>query len=136
MSRLTTSDKLSLQLVHAVTSMPIVDARVVPLSEGAIHYLVAGNWSLGAIAPYPPFQSLAVKDLGLAEAAAMEIEASGQPQPLATLPLAEAFGNGTVGAADLADGTGLALVAVGAAPGLAAGPWWKALTLSAIAADP
>jgi hypothetical protein len=136
MSRLTTAGKLSLQLVHAVASMPTVNARLVPSSEGATHYLVTDNWSLGAIAPYPPFQGLAVSNLGLPEAAALEIEQSSQPQVLATLLLGEAFANGTVGASDLDDGTGLVLVAVGAAPGMVAGPWWRALTLSAIAADP
>jgi hypothetical protein len=98
--------------------------------------LVTQYWSLGAISPFPPWTQFSRLELDVVEQAAVQIFLTNQSAPSAEVTLAQAFSNSDLGPADLVDGGGYVLIAVGASPGLPDGPWWHALTMTMVRADP
>jgi hypothetical protein len=136
MSRITDPNRLSLQFAHASAATPVSQLRMRSGDPEALAFLVTQYWSLGAMAPYPPWTQFSLSDLIVASDAAVEIYNGSSSTASTTIPLSEAFANSDLGAADLADGGGYVLIAVGATAGLPDGPWWHRLTLTMVLADP
>ncbi|MBI4703244.1 MAG: hypothetical protein HY744_19175 [Deltaproteobacteria bacterium] len=136
MSRITLPDAVAFQFVQASRATAAVDLRLVPGYEGALHISILYEWTWGEIAPYPPYLSFSVAELGAFGTALLEVFPPGQISPLAAVPVAEALARGDLGPADIADGRGLVFVAVGAAPGVGPGPWWHPLTFAIVRSDP
>jgi hypothetical protein len=136
LSRLTTKGKVALSVVHASAAMATVDVRLLGGYEGAMPVPLATSLSAGAVAPFPPLSALGLVELGTLDKVAVQTFPAGGPMPSSTVALKEVFSQSPVAAADMADGQGYALVAVGAQPGLAAGAFWHALTYTLVRVDP
>ncbi len=136
MSRLTDKAHVSLQVVNASTVLPTCDVGVVPNLNAATEAVVAPSLGPGAIGPSPPFAGLAITAFGPVGGVQVDTYSPGSETPSSSTKLGDLFAAGTVGAADFVDGAGLVLVAVGSAPGQAAGPFWHALTFALVKADP
>lgn len=136
MSRLVEPGRVSLQAVHAAPAMPVTDVRVTPGLDGVMPVQVAPSLSSGAIGPFPPFHGLARADYGVIGEMDVHTFAPNGPVATATVPFAQALTQGGMNQADILDGHGYALVAVGALPGVAAGPFWHALTFVLVKSDP
>jgi hypothetical protein len=136
MSRITEPGKVGLQVVHADAAMPQVDVRIAPSVSGAPDWQLVSKLSPGGIGPFPPFLSLGVEQLGIPAGVKIRTYPPGEMTVTSEVLLGEALDQSEVTEADIADGRGFALVAVGAAPGTAAGPFWHALTYGLVKADP
>lgn len=121
---------LRMQLVHGVVALSSpASVGVAPGIDGAMLATVASNWTYGAFAPNTPDDALAVGDIVDAAKARIAVSSSNGSGEVA---LAEALANGGVKVGGLQNGDGLALVAVGARPGLPKGAWWQAFTFVAL----
>jgi hypothetical protein len=98
--------------------------------------MVAPSLSQGAVGPHPPFVGLALADLGALPGVELHTFTSGATMPTSTVLLSDVLASSPVGASGIVNGAGLVLVAVGSAPGLAAGSYWHKLTYALIQADP
>jgi hypothetical protein len=128
--------KLALAAVHASVAMPTVDVRI-DLGASGVSAMLAPLLSAGAVGPKPPLDDLSVEQLGVIGEVEVAVHSPGETQlPLASVALDEALENGGLSTPDFEDGQGFVLVAVGGSPGLAAGPWWHALTFTAVRALP
>src|SRR5262249_44063836 len=126
LSRITTPDAIALQVVHASAAMPLVDVRITPGNGTNAAKQLAPQLSLGAIGPFPPFNAFSKVDYGSLSQVKLQTYAPGAGAPTSTAMLTDAFTSGAVATSEFTDGKGFALVAVGAAPGTAVGPWWHA----------
>lgn len=137
MSRQVKSTVVGMQFVHATAATPTSDLRVKPGVDGAVSYLAVPDWSLGAIAPYPPWWTLSLPALGNVPEAALEIHSGPNAMEHAT-SFAEALGNSTLGESDLVEGEAFVFVAVGASYSAPpeASDWWRGLTHTVLRADP
>ncbi len=130
LSGLGAADAVRMQFVHGVAAMTMpAKVSLAPGVDSAEYTSVLPDWTLGAIAPNPPFDSESVKDFVNLAKAKLGVVHNGTP---VEVPFSEILANGGVDATAIADGDGLTLVAVGARPGHAAGPWWRAFTAVAI----
>ena len=136
MSRLTETAKVALQIAHASVATPEVDVRVTTGTDPGSEWQVAPELSLGAIGPFPPFVTLSAAQYGVLADAQIRTYAPGTMNATSTVPMSEVLARSDVSATDFTDGHGFALVAVGAAPGTGAGPFWHALTYALVPADP
>jgi hypothetical protein len=136
MSRITDPAHVALQVVSAGGAFPTMDFRLLPNLSGAMERMVAPGLSQGAIGPYPPFTGLALADLGALPGVQLRTYSSGQTMPGSTVMLSDVLASSAVGASGVVNGAGLVLVAVGSAPGVAAGSFWHELTYTLIKADP
>jgi hypothetical protein len=136
MSRITDPKHVALQVVSASPALPVMDVRLLPNVTNAMEVDVAPSLSQGAIEPFPPFLGLTLAAFG--QLSGVQIRAY-QPQgssPISTTNLNDVLSTSAVGTAGFTNGASLVLVAVGATPGAAAGPFWHALTYALIKADP
>jgi len=130
LSGLGEADALRLQFVHGVAAMTMpAKVSLAPGVDSAEFTSVLSEWTLGAVSPNPPFDSESVKDFVNLAQATLGVVHNGTP---IEVPFSEILANGGVLPLDVVDGDGLALVAVGARPGHAAGPWWRAFTAVAL----
>ena len=136
MSRLTTPNTISIQAAHAAPGMTAVDLRITPDNQGTMPYLFAAPLTLGEVGPFPPFQQLSRQKIGAVTSIQISTFSPNQAQQSSASSLADALASGGIDQAAFADGEGFTLVAVGAAPGFAAGPFWHALTWTAVRSDP
>ena len=136
MSRITDADRVSWQFVDAVPAIVQAQLRMHAGIEAATGYLVTQYWSLGGIAPYPPWTQFSLSQLGSLPDAAVGILSTSPSFPSTEVTLGAALGNSDLTVSDIVDGAGLVLVAVGAAPTEPDGPWWHGLTLTMVRADP
>ncbi|MCC6552566.1 MAG: hypothetical protein IT372_06015 [Polyangiaceae bacterium] len=136
MSRLTTAGKVGFQVLHASAAMPAVDVRITAGTSGAPEAQLAPGLTPGAIGPFPPFSSLGSVDLGVVAAVTLRTYPPGEQTSTSALMLGDALAHSDVQAADIVEGKNFVLVAVGAAPGTASGPFWHALTYALVKADP
>ena len=136
MSRVTEADRIGFQVVHASAATPKVDVRLATAGDASM-WLVAPGLGFGSIGPFPPFLTLDALELGIASQAEIRTYAPGQTTaPSSVVSMGQVLEGSAVSAADLVDGRGFVLVAVGAAPGVAEGPFWHALTYALVPADP
>ena len=56
--------------------------------------------------------------------------------PFNVTSFSDAFANSTLSVSELADGDAVSFVAVGAPPGIAAGPWWNAFAFTVVESVP
>ncbi|WP_437984035.1 hypothetical protein [Sorangium sp. So ce117] len=136
MSRRTTFDELSLQVAHASAATPVVHVELTPGRDDATGVTLAQDLSYGAIAPFPPSTGLSVSDLGALDEVAIETRDPIEGTVTSSVPMREILASSDVPAADIGDGQGFVLVAVGAAPGAEQGGFWHPLTYSLLRANP
>jgi len=136
MSRIGGADKVALQFAQASQGGAALTVGVRAGTDGASAQLIVPEWSLGAIAPFPPFEGYANANLGTLENAKVEVGGAMGPAVLTTVPWSTAFANGGLTAADVQDGSNYTFVGVGAFPGLNAGPWWNGFTVTMVPSDP
>jgi len=136
MSRITDPDKVSLQFADASGAIMQAQLRMHGGDEAAPAFLVTQYWSLGAISPFPPWTQFSKIELDVVDEAGVQIFMASPSTPSAEITLAQAFANSDLTANDVVDGAGYVLIAVGATPGLPDGPWWHALTMTMVRADP
>jgi hypothetical protein len=113
-----------------------MDFRLEPNLSGAMERQVVPALSQGAVGPYPPFMGLALADLGALPGVQLRTYSPGQTMPGSTVMLSDVLATSPVGASGIVNGAGLVLVAIGSAPGVAAGSFWHKLTYALIKADP
>ncbi len=134
MSRIPAADKVPLQFAHAtVAAEQVTTLRLVP-GVDASQLTVISQWSLGAVAPHPPYAYLSASDLG--DTSVLQLYQAGMAEPLSESTFAEAFANSPLAPQDMSDGVGLIFVAVGAAPQAAPGPWHQDFTFTVVRSDP
>jgi hypothetical protein len=121
-------------VVSASAALPTADVRVQPGFSGAQDVTVAPSLTPGAIGPEPPFHMLGLGDFG--PLGNVQIKTFPLNAGSVSTPLSGVLAASSVGMAGFANGAGLVLVAVGGAPGAAAGPFWHALTYAVVKADP
>jgi hypothetical protein len=134
MSRIVQLDKVALQFAQASAAMAPYDLRV-KSAQLAPAQLVVAKWSVGAIAPFPPYMALSEQTLLSPDEARVGVY-EGAQNPIFEVPWSVAFGNGPLTAADVKNGRGLVFVAMGPAPTVNAGPWWNPHTYTVLLADP
>lgn len=134
MSRIMTSDRVNLQVVHAVPALGEADFRIKP--DEKPEWGVAKSLTLGAIGPKPPFDSLQASAYGAILQAEIKTYLPSSVNATSTTPMSEAFAQSPVALNDFKDGVSLVLVAVGSAPGLPAGSFWHQLTYAMVRASP
>jgi hypothetical protein len=136
MSRITDPKHVALQVVSASPALPLMDVRLLPSVMKATEASVAPSLPQGGIEPSPPFRSLDLAAFGQLGSVQIKTYPPGTPSPSSTTNLSDVLSASTVGTAGFVDGAGLVLVAVGATPGAAPGPFWHKLTYALIKADP
>lgn len=136
MNRLVDPARVALQAVHASAALPAVDLRVTPGIDASAELQIASNLSYGEDAPSPPFTTLAASDYGMLAKLAFKTYSPGTMYATSITPGSDVLDKGNVKSSDFTNGGGFALVAVGGYPGVAAGPWWHALTYALVRTDP
>ncbi|WP_437861134.1 hypothetical protein [Sorangium sp. So ce363] len=136
MSRRTSFDRVSVQVAHASAATPVVHVELTPGREDATGVTLAQDLSYGAIAPFPPSTGFSVSDLGALDEVAIETRDPIEGMVTSSVPMREILASSDVPAADIGDGQGFVLVAVGAAPGAEQGGFWHPLTYSLLRANP
>jgi len=136
MSRIPDPDHISLQVVSASVVIPTSDVRVKPGLATALEADVAPSLSPGGIGPSPPFHELALSGYAPLGAAQIKTYPPGGFSATSVTMLSDVLGASAVGTSGFATGASLVLVAVGAAPGAPAGPFWHKLTYAVVQADP
>jgi hypothetical protein len=136
MSRITDAHHVSLQVVNASSVLPTGDVGVEPNLMPPMQVIIAPSLGPGAIGPSPPFAGLSLSAFGPLSGVQINTYPSGSTTPTSSTTLGPVLSASTVGTAGFIDGAGLALVAVGSAPGLAAGPFWHPLTYALVNASP
>jgi hypothetical protein len=136
MSRITDPKHVALQVVSASPALPLMDVRILPNVMNAMEVDVAPSLSQGAIEPFPPFVGLTLTAFGQLSGVQIRTYQPQTTNPLSTTNLNDVLSASAVGTAGFINGAGLVLVAVGATPGAAAGPFWHPLTYALIKADP
>jgi hypothetical protein len=137
LSRQVHPSRVGMQFVHASGGTPSCYLRVAPGIDGAVADMAANGWSLGAIAPYPPYWRYARTALGTVNEATLELSIE-----LATVAdrtsFADALANSTLEEGDLVDGLGFTFVMVGAAPTIPpqSGDWWHGLSYTVVPSSP
>jgi hypothetical protein len=136
MSRIVVADRLALQFVHAAAGLAVSDLWLLPGQDNVPAFIAVEDWSLGAIAPFPPFSKFPVSTLGDVGASQLEVFPANQGSAIVSTPLSGAFANSALSAADLVDERGMVFVAVGAAPTAGSGSWWRPFSYTAVWSDP
>jgi hypothetical protein len=136
MSRISDPSAIGFQLVHATTALSKTDFRIKPGEGGVMERQLAPSLTPGAIGPYPPFFDLSSTTLGPPSLVQINTYGPGASVPSSTLFLSSALANGGISGADLVNGKGWVLVALGGAPGAAPGPFWQGFTYTLVRADP
>lgn len=135
MSRITNSDRINLQAVHAAIAMDEVDIRIKP--SGQEDWPIASEISMGAVAPKPPFDSLSAEALGPAQNAQILTYYPASLNPTSSTLLGDSFAlNPNIQPSDFKNGSSFVLVAVGSAPSLPDGAFWHRLRYSLVRANP
>lgn len=136
MSRINDAETVSLQFVHAVAGMAAASVHLTPGLGNATPVPVLNGWTLGAIAPFPPYQQLAQSSLGIADSTVLELYPNSEAEALAPISWSTAFQQGTASSDDVINGANVIFVAVGAAPGATGEDWFHELTWTALTPDP
>jgi hypothetical protein len=136
MSRLTNPGHLALQVVNGSAVMPVTDVGFQLNLTAKTQVVVASSLGPGAVEPGPPFTALAAADFGPLAGVQIDTYPPGGSTATSSVLLGGVLSASAVGTAGFADGQGLALVAVGSAPGLPAGPFWHTLTYALVSTSP
>ncbi|WP_441289191.1 hypothetical protein ACSRUE_46735 [Sorangium sp. KYC3313] len=136
MSRRTSFGRVSLQVAHASAATPLVHVALAPGRDDATGVTLTQDLSYGAIAPFPPSTGFSVGDLGALDEVAIETRDPLQGTVTSSVLMREILASSDVPAADIRDGQGFVLVAVGAAPEAEQGGFWHPLTYSLLRANP
>lgn len=137
MSRLTDPNKVSFQYVDASVAMPESDVWMTPGYDGSVDSLLGNAITFGSIEPSPPFKQFSLNDLGPVSKVAVKTFQPNTTFSTSTVLMSEIFAaGGAIGESDFVNGAGIVMVAVGAYPGVAAGPFWHKLTYVLVKADP
>lgn len=137
MSRLFKPNRLSMQVAHGVAGVGEIAVKLQRGDGMNALFDISKSVAFGAVAPFPP-APIDLEVLGPLDAAQIQTALGDSPQPIAsaTVTLGTARISGALESNSFEDGRGVALVAVGAAPGLSAGAWWHAFTYVAVLSRP
>jgi hypothetical protein len=116
--------------------MPVIDVRLKSGGQAGTEWLIVPELTPGAIGPKPPFSKLPVAGFGAIESAQILTMAPGDSSPTSATTMSSIFAKSSIQSADIVNGAGFVLVAVGGYPGAAPGPWWHALTYALVRGDP
>lgn len=136
MSRIEDPSHVSFQVASASPALPELDYRVLPNLTSATPIPIVASLTQGAIGPNPPFAALTANELGALDGVQIQTYTAGTSFMSSAVPLSEVLSHGGVGAAEIANGGSVVLVAVGAAPGLPTGGFWHGLTYTMVKASP
>jgi hypothetical protein len=136
LSRQVADGKLGLQVVNASRAASSVDLRSTPPESGPGGVVTIATKVLpGAIRPKQPSFAQPVAGYGVPlDAASLEVLYAGSSVASLIVPWSTARAQGALD--PLADGKGYTLVLIGPRPGVGAGSWWNASTLTLVANDP
>lgn len=136
LSRLTNEERVSFQAVHAASPSFSLDLAVRPSFDGAGAIVIAAELDPGSIAPAPAFAPIGTAELGSTAGATVLGLVTGSPQSTIEQSMASALSAGGLDGGALANGRGVALVALGAAPGAQALGWHEGFRILAVRPDP
>lgn len=136
LSRVTSAERVSFQAVHAASPSFTLDLAVRPSFDGADAIVIAADLDPGSIAPAPAFAPIGTAELGSTAGATVLGLVTGMPQSTIEQSMASALAAGGLDGGDLANGRGVAFVAIGAAPGAPALGWHEGFRILAVRPDP
>jgi hypothetical protein len=136
LSRLTNQERVSFQAVHAASPSFSLDLAVRPSFDGAEPVVIATNLQPGSIAPAPAFAPIGTAELGSTAGATALGLVTGSPQTMIEQSMASVLAAGGLDGGALANGRGVALVAIGAAPGAPALGWHEGFRVLALPPNP
>ncbi len=136
LSRVTSEERVSFQAVHAASPSFSLDLAVRPSFDGADAVVIAANLQPGSIAPAPAFAPISTAQLGSTAGATALGLVTGSPQSMIEQSLASALAAGGLDGGAVANGRGVTLVAVGAAPGAPSLGWHEGFRILALRPDP
>jgi len=136
MSRIVTADKVPMQFAQGSLGTTPLTVRVKPGDATSSSQVAVDVWTAGAVAPFPPFSGLGLNQLSDVAASQLELSGVSGGTESAVGTFAQAFANSSIAADDVADGSGLVFVTVGAPPSLGAGSWWNGFDYTVVEADP
>jgi hypothetical protein len=136
LSRVTNEERVSFQAVHAASPSFTLDLAVRPSFDGTTPIVIAAQLQPGSIAPAPAFAPVSTAQLGSTAGATALGLVSGSPQSTIEQSLASTLAAGGLDGGALANGRGVALVALGAAPGAPALGWHEGFRILAVPPDP
>lgn len=137
MSRLIEPGNVGFQVALGVSAMlDPVEVRITRGIDGAQPSVLSPDVTVGAIRPFPPFASFSSSELGVVPNVKLSTVPMGMGNPTSEVTFAEALEQGGLTAADVVSSKNFVAVAVGAAAGLPAGPWWRPFTYVLVPADP
>jgi hypothetical protein len=137
LSRQTSPSHVGMQFVHASAATAPSYLKIGPGIDGAVATMAVTQWTLGAIAPYPPYWQYSRAALATVDEATLELSTDAST-PEHRASFAEALANSELQASDLVDELGFTFVMVGAASTMAPEPgaWWHELTYTVLRSDP
>jgi hypothetical protein len=136
MSRKTDPSSIALQFVHASVAMQPSDIRIAPGYEAAVEVPAANAIALGGLAPKPPFVGLPRVGFGMLTKAALRSFEPGQPSPMSSILMQQAFNLGGIKDTAFVDGSSFTFVAVGGYPGVVTQSFWQPFTYTMVVSDP
>lgn len=136
LSRITLPTRVAFQGVNATTAMKKADFYLRPSFDGSMDRGVVSALSSGGVGPFPPYTGLGAADLGSVGGADVGVAPTPSGTPAVRAKLADAYAAAGLSSADVLNGRGFAIVAVGPTPGLAKGTWWNDPAFVAVAVDP
>lgn len=136
MSRINRFDGVSMQFVHASQATNAYDLRL-RISADATAGLIVPSWSVGAIAPFPPYASLARSAFVAPGEARVGVFASGNASTaIFEQSWADIFANSALEPNAVDDGDNIVFIAVGPAAPIQASDWWNGMTFTVVDGDP
>lgn len=136
MSRISRSNGVAMQFVQASQGTTTYDLRLRPTLEGAAT-LVVPSWSVGSIAPFPPYSSLSRSAfLSPAQTQVGFFATNNSTTGIFEQSWGDIFANGTLDLNAVDDGDNLVFIAVGPAAPIQASDWWNGITFTVVAGDP
>lgn len=136
MSRTRDPSRVNVQVADLSAAMPSSDVSVTPGFEGAMDVRIGGPFTLGAIAPNPPFAGLAAVEYGTIASAYVKTSLPNSMFTTSATPLAQVIANGGLADGDFINGKNFVLVAIGGYPSVQPGPFWHAFTFTMLIVDP
>lgn len=136
MSRIDRFDGISMQFVQASQGTSRYDVRL-RVDAMATAGLILPSFSLGAIAPFPPYDSLARSAFPSLGGARLGLFSSGNVMTgVVEETWNDIFAKSTLEADDVDDGDNIVFVAVGPAAPIQAQSWWNGFTFTVVDGDP
>lgn len=136
MSRISRFDGISMQFVQASQATNPYDLRLRTSSDSTAS-LIVPSWSVGAIAPFPPYASLSRSAFLSPGVAKVGVFASGNPTTAVfEQSWDDIFANSPLEPNAVDDGDNLVFIAVGPAAPIQASDWWNGIAFTVVDGAP